>query len=106
MGNVARHRVRSVNKPIVVIWHDAHAGSDTWVHLDNYKDDEPYVVNSIGWLIDEADGGKPGHITIAQSWSHDDAVDSILHIPVAMVQQVITLKGKRFRDKERTAKDS
>jgi hypothetical protein len=106
MGDVARHRVRSVNRPILIIWHDAHAGTDTWVNLDNYKDPDPYVVNSIGWLLDENLGGKPNHITIAQSWSDDDAVDSILHIPIAMVQQVITLKGKRSRDKGRTSKDS
>lgn len=92
-------------KPVYITWHDAHAGTDTWVDLHTHKDDEPYVVHSAGWLLTESMGGKPGHISIAQSWSDEDAVDSILHIPVAMVQEIIHLKGKRRADKRTTRKN-
>lgn len=92
-------------QPVHIIWHDAHAGSETWVDLHTHKDDEPYIVSSCGWLLDDKLGGKAGHISITQSWSDDDAVDSILHIPVAMVQEIIYLKGKRRADKRTTRKN-
>ena len=91
-----------MNDIVCVIWHDAHAGTDTWVHLDDpYSDVDPYVVTSVGFLLDVKRGGKPGHVSVAQSWSDDDAVDSILHIPNAMVRSVSQLKGRRHGIKGR-----
>jgi hypothetical protein len=92
-------------RPVYIVWHDAHAGTETWVDLHTHKDVDPYVVRSTGWLLTDDLGGKPGHISIAQSWSDDDAVDSILHIPLAMVQEIVYLKGKRRADKRTNRKD-
>lgn len=78
-------------KPVLVIWHDAHMGNSTWEHLRDMEDDGPYVVRSMGYLIPVKNGGKKKHISVAQSWSEADCVDSVLHIPVAMVKQVIDL---------------
>lgn len=84
-----------MGRAVCVIWHDAHAGSETWIHLDADQDNEPYIVTSIGFLLDPKRGGKPNHTSIAQSWSADDAVDSVLHIPDAMVKRIYDLRGKR-----------
>lgn len=74
-------------------WHDAHAGTDTWIHIEDANDLSPYVVWSVGYLLEIGKGGKPGHVSVAQSWSEDDALDSVLHVPVEMVQRVFVLKG-------------
>lgn len=94
-----------IRQPVVVIWHDAHAGIDTWTYIDDCNDRDPYVVHSCGYLLTKTTGGKPKHVSITQSWSHDDALDSVLHIPEAMVQQVIFLKGKRRADKRTNRTD-
>jgi hypothetical protein len=63
-----------------VTWHDAHAES-TWQQIQDI-DDQPYVVRTAGWLIQDI---KPDHVVIAQSIGSDDAVDGVLCIPVGMV---------------------
>jgi hypothetical protein len=78
-------------KLVLVIWHDAHMGNHTWEHLRDMEDDGPYVVRSVGYLIPIKNGGKKKHISIAQSWSEAECVDSVLHIPTAMIQSVIDL---------------
>ena len=76
--------------PVIVHWNDAHADSaGSWVEPHNV-DQRPYLVRSVGWLVAEDAGGKPGHMTIAQSigaFDADDveALDHVLHIPVGMV---------------------
>ena len=85
--------------PVLVIWHDAHAGTSTWENLRDLEDDGNYVVRSVGFLIDKKHGKKK-HISIAQSLSEDDCVDSVLHIPVAMVQQVINLIEETVKEEE------
>lgn len=92
-------------RPVLVVWHDAHAGTDTWIDLNTSTDTGPYVVRSVGWLMREDCGGKPGHISLAQSWSDEDAIDSVLHIPVAMVQQIIHMKGKRRAEQGHNGKN-
>lgn len=94
-----------IRQPVLVIWHDAHAGTDTWINIGDCDDLEPYVVHSCGFLLTQSTGGKPKHLSITQSWSDEDALDSILHIPEAMVQQVIYLKGKRRADKRTKRSD-
>lgn len=84
--------------PVLVIWHDAHAGSGTWEHLRDLEDDGNYVVRSVGYLIDAKKHGKKKHVSIAQSLSEVDCVDSVLHIPVAMVQQVIDLVEETVKE--------
>jgi hypothetical protein len=71
--------------PVVVRWFDAHADrSGGWIHPANI-DTQPYVVQSIGWLMDEC---KAEHISIAQSHGDDGALDHIIHIPRGMIQLV------------------
>lgn len=78
-------------KPVIVIWHDAHAGTSQWTRLDEMDDDGPYEVCSIGFLLERRNGGKAKHVSITQSWTPEACVDSVLHIPVKMVQRVIQL---------------
>lgn len=74
-----------------MIWHDAHSGENTWQQFADIDDEDPYVCYSVGYLLDVKNGGKKKHLSIAQSVSDCDAVDSILHIPNAMVQKVVDL---------------
>lgn len=70
----------------LVVWHDAHA-EHSWTSLDELES-EPYVVESVGWMLPDA---KPDHVVIAQSIGSDDALDSVLQIPVGMVQRILLL---------------
>jgi hypothetical protein len=69
--------------PLVqVTWHDAHSISgDGWVCLAEMEKG-PCVVETVGWLIEEA---NPKHIVIAQSYNDSELYDNIIAIPVAMV---------------------
>ena len=78
-------------KPVLVIWNDAHGGTFTWERIEDLVDDEPYRVQSVGYLLPPKAGGKRGHVSIAQSWSTDECVDSVLHIPTKMVVKVVVL---------------
>lgn len=77
VSEIARTRV-------LVVWHDAHTVADGWCELSDI-DDEPLVVKTIGWLLPDA---KAGHVVVAQSVTSDDGLDSVLCIPVGMVQSV------------------
>lgn len=70
-------------QPVYIKWRDAHSGDTTWHELD---DDEPYIVESCGFLIPETEGGKPAHVTIVQSITPDEQMDHVLYIPQAMVE--------------------
>ena len=87
-------------KPVLVIWNDAHAGTSTWERIEDLVDNEPYEVKSVGFLMTTKAGGKRSHVSITQSWSADGCVDSVLHIPVAMVQQVINLIEETVKEEE------
>jgi hypothetical protein len=70
---------------VEVVWHDAHAVSDTWSSVDDI-DDEPCVVRSVGVLLPHS---KPGHLVLAQSIiERDDMLDHIVAIPLGMVRRV------------------
>lgn len=72
-------------KVAVVTWHDAHSDrSGTWTDRSEI-DDDPYVVRSVGFLLDPP---KAGHVSVVQSVGDDEALDHILHIPNAMVVAV------------------
>lgn len=76
---------------VLLEWHDAHSGeNDTWTPADEIEDAGPYLVKSIGWLIS---GVKAGHVTIAQSWTQDDQVDHLLHVPAGMVARCLSLNA-------------
>lgn len=73
---------------VLVVWHDAHADpAGTWTEKTDLSK-SPYVVESCGHLLE---GIKQNHVTIAQSRSHDEMYDSILHIPDAMVVDIVHL---------------
>ncbi len=71
---------------VLVVWHDAHSHTE-WCDITDIGD-EPYVVNTVGWLLPDA---KPNHVVVAQSVSDDDSLDSVLSIPVGMVQSLTIL---------------
>lgn len=76
---------------VVVRWADAHSGAEQWTPIDEMDDDGEYLVESVGWLIPVDEGGKPNHVTLAQSLTPDDAVDHILHIPTSMVRNIASV---------------
>ena len=70
-----------------IIWHDAHSVGAGWQAIDEI-DDEPCVVESVGYLLPES---KAGHIVITQSITDENTIDHILAVPVAMVQSMQVL---------------
>jgi hypothetical protein len=71
-------------KIVRVTWHDAFADVSGWCSVLEI-DDAPCIVTSVGFLCEDA---KPDHVTIAQSWNDHEHVDSVLHVPVAMVKSL------------------
>ena len=74
---------------VLVTWHDAHSGAESWINIKEL-DSDPAVVESVGFLLNEDNGGKPNHITLFQS-RIGDSIDHVLHIPVGMVQKIKVL---------------
>lgn len=70
----------------LVTWHDAHS-EGSWSRLSDL-DAEPYVVQTVGFLLPDA---KPDHVVIAQSIGSDESMDSIIQIPAGMVVSVTLL---------------
>ena len=81
---------------VLVIWHDAHSGSESWINIKDL-DTEPAEVKSVGFMLAPADGGKPDHITLYQS-RNEDSLDHVLHIPVGMVKSVKMLMELEIKD--------
>lgn len=79
----------------LVEWADAHTAPHEWVHIEDVAEDGEYIVRSIGWVLPPNKGGKEHHITLCQSWTPEDMVDHIVHIPVAMVRTVANLKTSK-----------
>lgn len=75
-------------QPVIVKWMDAHSGETTWHELE---DNEPYIIDTCGFLVPENEGGKPGHVTVVQSITPDEQMDHVLYIPQAMVQKLVFL---------------
>jgi len=73
---------------VLVVWHDAHAINEGGWCEETDIDDEPCVVESLGWLLADR---KRGHVVLAQSITNDGNLDSVLAIPVGMVQKVVVL---------------
>ena len=70
---------------VQVIWHDAHAVTDTWISVEEI-DDTPCIVRSTGVLLPHV---KSGHLVLAQSQIHNDgSVDHVIAIPFGMVKRV------------------
>lgn len=73
---------------VELVWHDAHAVTDTWTSVDEI-DADPVEVRSVGWLLA---GAKPGHVVVAQSQivTHEE-VDGVLAVPRGMVRRINVL---------------
>lgn len=88
-------------KIAIVVWHDAHAMVDSsWLHLSELDNTEPYTVVSVGIILEAGKGGKPGHVSIAQSLTQDEFIDHVTHIPEAMVQSRLDLYEIGVQDGE------
>jgi hypothetical protein len=74
----------SARTKVVVVWHDAHDEADGWMHVDDI-DDEPCVVETIGWLLPAC---KDGHVVVAQSMTSDDMINNVIAIPCGMVRSM------------------
>ena len=83
-----------------ITWHDAHADAWQWTEISEVGTDGPYVVLSAGWLLEDDNGGKPGHVSIAQSFTCDEHVDSVIHIPQAMVVGIRTFDDIEAKDEQ------
>lgn len=77
--------------PILVEWHDAHVGTASWEDRVDLEDDGPCVVHSSGFLLPTSLGGKENHVSMVATWSEDDMVHSVFHIPRQMVQRIVVL---------------
>lgn len=78
-------------KVAVVRWNDAHADVSGWSSIAGPHDRDPFQIVTVGILLDRKSGRKPGHVSIAQSLSEEAQVDSVLHVPKAMVVDVTEL---------------
>ena len=79
--------------PVIIIWHDAHAGEMAWTPIEELDILAPCVVQSVGWLLDKGKGGKVNHWSVCQSFTEDGQVDSVLHIPRKMVVKIVSLSS-------------
>ena len=84
---------------VLVTWHDAHSGSESWVNIKDL-DLDPAVVQTVGFLLATSDGGKPDHVTIYQS-RNEDNIDHVLHIPVKMVVGIKVLMDLEINSENR-----
>lgn len=77
---------------VVVVWADAHSDGTGWTPRGEMDLEGELLVETCGYLLPHGEGGKDGHITIAQSVTPHDDIDHIIHIPQAMVRTVTFLK--------------
>ena len=84
---------------VLIIWHDAHSGSESWVNIKDL-DLDPAIVQTVGFLLSTTDGGKPDHVTIYQS-RNEDNIDHVLHIPVKMVVSIKVLMDLEINSQDR-----
>jgi len=74
---------------VMVTWEDAHAETTSGWLSELDVSVEPYTVQSVGILLPVET--KPGHVSICQSYAYG-FVDTVLHVPCAMVTEVTTLE--------------
>jgi len=84
---------------VLVTWHDAHSGAESWINIKDL-DTDPAEVQSVGFLLATSDGGKPDHVTLFQS-RNEDSVDHVLHIPVGMVKHIKVLMDLETNSSDR-----
>lgn len=81
---------------VLITWHDAHSGSESWINIKDL-DKDPAIVSTVGFLLATSDGGKPDHVTVYQS-RNEDSLDHVLHIPVGMVDKMTVLMELEIKD--------
>ena len=84
---------------VLVTWHDAHSGAESWISIKDL-DSDPAVVESVGFLLNGEEGGKPDHVTLYQS-RNEDSLDHVLHIPVGMVRTIKVLMDLEINSPDR-----
>lgn len=72
---------------VLVVWADAHSGAGSWAELD-VDDKSEFLNESVGLLVTEEQGGKPNHVTLAQSVSQEGDYDHVLYIVNSMVRHI------------------
>lgn len=77
---------------VILVWADAHSDGEGWTPRDEVGTDGELLVKSCGWLLPAGEGGKEGHVTIAQSITPHDDIDHIIHVPQGMVRSVTFLQ--------------
>lgn len=77
---------------VIVVWADAHSDGDGWTPRDELGQDGELLVRTCGWLLPVGEGGKEGHVTVAQSITPHDDVDHVIHIPTGMTRTVSFLQ--------------
>ena len=75
---------------LLVEWADAHDGTETWTAISDLTDDGEVVVTSVGMKLEEDNGGKKGHVALAQSVEGEHA-DNVLYIPVGMIRKMTAI---------------
>lgn len=79
---------------VLVKWRDAHSDFyGGWVHEDSI-DPEEFLVTTVGISLT---GVKPNHVSVGQSYA-SGMVDHVIHIPDAMVIEVIVLGTMEVED--------
>ena len=63
------------------------------MYAQDIEDTGEYIVQSVGWLLTEDNGAFKNHLSVAQSWGADDAIDHIINIPTGMVRSVQFLQS-------------
>lgn len=94
------------DEAVLIIWHDAHSGNRTWEHIEDLADEGPYEVRTVGFVLNTKGGGKKNHVSVAQSFSTEGFVDSILHIPKKMVVSITPLERTANANKCADCKNS
>lgn len=75
---------------VLLEWADAHDGTTTWTAIEDLVDDGEVIITSIGIRLEENEGGKKGHVALAQSIDGDHA-DNVLYVPVGMIRKMTSI---------------
>ena len=82
---------------VVVYWKDAFDGENGWTDTSEYHP-SPAMVATVGWLWPDC---LDGYVTVVNSYFPDElpSIDTVgmpVHIPVGMVEKMVTLDQPKF----------
>lgn len=82
---------------VVVYWKDAFDGENGWTETSGYHP-SPARVATVGWLWPDC---LDGYVTVVNSYFPDElpSIDTVgmpVHIPVGMVEKMVTLDQPNF----------